>query len=366
MGIFLTTTLVLALLYLIVKQVARGFHAGNVQGADRQRLMILLLGELTGVGLEMMSDHYMFHAAACIAIGTMGFYFATLSFVPRRLGSFLQNLSVVIVYVCLLYRGTTLIWDFTLPSMSWSLHFTIAAPLLISLIYIISLAARIADVKFILKSGATWNSVCLVTDIIYIIIFILYTSVYYLIVMNNNEASISVCSIYSLLIISIQYALSVRVNSSSLFVFWDEQERRFIESMRLNHSDFTGESPGIDVLYKNIYDRVIDYFDVNRPYLNNELTINDIVNVLYTNKLYISKAISMYAGRNFCQFVNYYRIAYAVELFRKDTTLKIVEVANRSGFNSSVSFSMAFRLYIGEKPGDWFRRERARLSKRKK
>ena len=70
--------------------------------------------------------------------------------------------------------------------------------------------------------------------------------------------------------------------------------------------------------------RVIDYFDTSRPYLNHELTINDIVNVLFTNKLYISKAISAYTGRNFCQFVNYYRVTYAVELFRKDTSCKRV------------------------------------------
>ena len=81
--------------------------------------------------------------------------------------------------------------------------------------------------------------------------------------------------------------------------------------------------------------------------------------------LYISKAICAYTGRNFCQFVNYYRIAYAVELFRSNPNMKIVDISSRSGFNSSVSFTMAFRLFMGDKPSDWFRRERAILQKQK-
>lgn len=57
---------------------------------------------------------------------------------------------------------------------------------------------------------------------------------------------------------------------------------------------------------------------------------------------------------------------YAVELFRSDPTLKVLELATKCGFNSVVSFGMAFRLYMGEKPGDWCRREKFRLEKLKK
>ena len=367
MGKFLFTTLVLALLYLIIKQVVKSFHCGKVQSAERKRILIILLTELIGVGVGIVSDECsLYYATALIAVGAVGLYFMTLSFVPKVLGRLFQYIAIALEIVCVLYSGAALIWPLPLPSLAMSLNITMAAPLLICCVYVAVIAVRISDIKFVLKTGAAWNSVCLVTDVIYIVIFQLYTAVYFLMVFNFPTVSSWIYALYSLAVISLQYAMVVRINSSSLFVFWEEQVRRFIESMRLTHSDLTMESPGVDVLYKNIYDRVIEYFDSHRPYLNSELTINDIVNALYTNKLYISKAISMHTGRNFCQFVNYYRVTYAVELFRKDTTLKIVDVAARSGFNSSVSFSMAFRLYIGEKPSDWFRRERVRLSKRKK
>ena len=43
--------------------------------------------------------------------------------------------------------------------------------------------------------------------------------------------------------------------------------------------------------------------------------------------------------------------------------LKVTELASLSGFNSLVSFSMAFRLYMNENPSDWIRKERTRKTK---
>ena len=54
---------------------------------------------------------------------------------------------------------------------------------------------------------------------------------------------------------------------------------------------------------------------------------------------------------------------YSVEAFRDNPELKATELANLSGFNSLVSFSMAFRLYMNENPSDWIRKERNRKAK---
>ena len=136
--------------------------------------------------------------------------------------------------------------------------------------------------------------------------------------------------------------------------------------MRMSHIDSSADSSGTALLYKNLYDRVLEYFVESKPYLNPNLTINDVVSVVFSNKLYISRAISKFTGRNFCQFVNYYRIVHAIEQYRNNTDLKVIELAVQSGFNSAVSFGMAFKLYMGEKPGDWCRREKIRLDKLKK
>ena len=117
--------------------------------------------------------------------------------------------------------------------------------------------------------------------------------------------------------------------------------------------------------YREIYDRITAYFDKSMPYLNSGLTIADIGRGVFSNKLYISKAISQYTGRNFCQFVNYHRVAYSVNLFRKNPDLNVTELANASGFNNVASFSTAFKLFMNENPSDWCRRERVLLIKGK-
>ena len=136
--------------------------------------------------------------------------------------------------------------------------------------------------------------------------------------------------------------------------------------MKISHSDVSQDTSKINDIYKEIYTRLVAFFEEEKPYLNSELTINDIVKVTFTNKLYISRAISQFTGKNFCQFVNYYRVNYSIQLFRDNPDLKVIELATRSGFNSTVSYSMAFRLYMSETPSDWCRKEKMKLCRRKK
>lgn len=213
---------------------------------------------------------------------------------------------------------------------------------------------RMMNIREVMRSSSVWASVCLCVDTAYIVI-IAFIAI----------ALQDVCSsLMQLIIISVITALCIRLRNGSVFVLLVNHERRIVESMKVSKTELSATNPGSDQLYVNIYERVLRYFENHKPYLNNELTINDIVEVVYTNKLYISKAISHCTGRNFCQFVNYYRVTYAVERFRDDPQLKVVDLANVSGFNSTTSFSAAFRLYMGENPGDWCRKERVRLSKK--
>ena len=64
--------------------------------------------------------------------------------------------------------------------------------------------------------------------------------------------------------------------------------------------------------------------------------------------------------------MNYYRVLHSIQMFRENPDLKVIEMATRSGFNSSVSYSMAFRLYMGESPSDWCRKEKFKVKRRKK
>lgn len=116
----------------------------------------------------------------------------------------------------------------------------------------------------------------------------------------------------------------------------------------------SGETDGNT--YLDIYVRLVEYFEDEKPYLNPNMSIMDVARSMFSNKAYISKAVNLCTGRNFCQFVNYYRIKYSVETFIADPSLKLNKLARLSGFNSVPSFNLAFRLYMNETPREWCRR----------
>lgn len=99
-----------------------------------------------------------------------------------------------------------------------------------------------------------------------------------------------------------------------------------------------------------LYARVLGYMESKKPYLDERFKISDMARGLYTNKVYLSRTINACSGRNFCQFVNSYRIDYAEDLMNKDPHLRVFEVAMMSGFHSLVSFNMAFKLFHDESP----------------
>ena len=365
MEIFMTSVSVLLLSYLFVKLLVGHIRAEKMPDKLRVGVMLTLLAEIIVLILCLSARSSMVETAFFISFGMAGLFVATLSFVPKnfavRVIGFL--LSIETFYV--LYRVLSVYAVLPVPSETVFLYGIMAVPVVVLAGYAVSLSFRIADTKYVLRSGSVWNSICIIVDVIYLTAFFIYTWIFAMAVINFKSPPVLLAALFSVMMLSVATALVKRMETSSLFVLWTRHERRIVESMKLTNADMTTESPGVEALYRNIYDRVLEYFEKNRPYLNPDLTINDIVNSLYTNKVYISKAICAYTGRNFCQFVNYYRIAYAVELFRSNPNMKIVDISSRSGFNSSVSFTMAFRLFMGDKPSDWFRRERAILQKQK-
>lgn len=102
-----------------------------------------------------------------------------------------------------------------------------------------------------------------------------------------------------------------------------------------------------------LFDSLVNYFVLNKPYLNPELTVKDVAAVLMTNRTYLSRAIRENDMVNFNYFVNSYRLREAVDIFRMDQSARIGETAAKCGFNSTAAFTMAFKLYYGMTPRQW-------------
>lgn len=235
-----------------------------------------------------------------------------------------------------------------------------------ALMLLIGICRRLRSVKAVVKAGTVWTYLCLAVDAVYVILLLLLVMGFQMVSHLSPDSCSWALYIFPLLTGMMLTALGVRKADDVVFVFWRRQERRIVESMKVTKVETAVDPVGIDDVYQEIYERVVAYFEQEKPFLDNALTINDLVKVLYSNKLYISRAISQFTGRNFCQFVNYHRVVYSIELFRNNPEMKIHELASGCGFNSDVSYNMAFRLFMGETPGEWCRKERNRRLRVKK
>lgn len=113
---------------------------------------------------------------------------------------------------------------------------------------------------------------------------------------------------------------------------------------------------------RELYVKCCRYMELRKPFLVESFSMDDLALALFTNKLYLSQTINACSGRNFRNYVNSYRVMYAMELFKKNNRLRVTDLANLSGFHTPVTFNMAFKLVMGESPGAWCSRVRSAQS----
>ena len=119
------------------------------------------------------------------------------------------------------------------------------------------------------------------------------------------------------------------------------------------------EGSRMDDTLADIYSRIENYFRTAKPYVEGNVSINEVAQTLYTNKMYVSMAVKRFSGLNYCQYVNRHRVRYAMDMFRRNKGLRMSELAQLSGFNSVTSFNISFRYFMDETPGEWCRKCRS-------
>lgn len=252
---------------------------------------------------------------------------------------------------------------------SFSYEFYCLCAIALALVYVLymfaSLWLYIRRIKNVIQKTTVWTMLSLSVDVVYVFFIVGIAVVMYVACISLGRSSpILEIVLLSQLVLSV-IALNYRISSDSLFFLMRNHERIILESLNDAPSCMVSGRTSPDELYKDIFARIVDYFERDMPFLCGDLVIEDLVKVVFANKLYISRAISRCAGRNFCQFVNYYRVKHSVEVFRQNPDLKVAELACQCGFNSVGSFTMAFKLYMNENPSDWIRQERSRMIKYK-
>lgn len=101
--------------------------------------------------------------------------------------------------------------------------------------------------------------------------------------------------------------------------------------------------------------KLMEYMDREKPYLNAELTIQDLSEKLNIPKTTLTSILNTHLGKNFFTFINEYRIeSVKLKLLNPEYNhLTLLAIAYDSGFNSKSSFNNLFKQYTGLTPSEY-------------
>ena len=137
-----------------------------------------------------------------------------------------------------------------------------------------------------------------------------------------------------------------------------ESAQRQQSSLAKKGGNTESQADGPAVVDQFLYDRCCRYMADRKPFLVESFSLGDLASVLFTNRVYLSKTINYYSGKNFRSYINYYRVMYAMELFRRNKSLTMAELGSLAGFHSGTTFNSAFKAVMKESPSTWCARLR--------
>lgn len=120
-----------------------------------------------------------------------------------------------------------------------------------------------------------------------------------------------------------------------------------IIDMRTNKEQVSNDDSAAlkDAVNRSMTERIIALVENDKIYLQPDLKLDDLAQMMHTNRTYIYQAVNQQMGISFNEFINRYRIAHAKRLMTSDPTLSMNDVALQSGFASLSSFYRNMKKY---------------------
>ena len=222
------------------------------------------------------------------------------------------------------------------------------------LLFYLSVAyRRLSGIRAMFRNTAVWHNVEEHSRFLYSLTFLVAGMLFLCGVPASGHLKGLLSCVSLLMYLALYAVLFLRAMTGRTFVLNRETERRIKDIIKGNLRTSYIEKVEEDKKMNNLYRRVVMYMEEKKPYLDQSFDMTCLADRMLTNKLYLSKTINLLSGRNFRQFVNYYRVRRAIELFKTDPRLKISEVSEMSGFHTAVSFNMSFKVNTGKTPTEW-------------
>ncbi|MFH0841930.1 MAG: AraC family transcriptional regulator [Bacteroidota bacterium] len=106
---------------------------------------------------------------------------------------------------------------------------------------------------------------------------------------------------------------------------------------------------------KTYLDKLISFMENERPYLDRDLSIQDLAEKTGIPRHHITQVLNEVYGRNFFTFINEYRVKEVISRFgdRKNNNFTILAIAYDAGFNSKTTFNTIFKSQTGMTPSEY-------------
>ena len=88
-------------------------------------------------------------------------------------------------------------------------------------------------------------------------------------------------------------------------------------------------------------------------FLQPNLTLEDVADILHSNKTYVSRMVNNSYGQGFSELMNRMRVDYAKEYILSHRSARQNEIARNCGFLSASSFNTVFKKVTGTTPKIW-------------
>lgn len=104
-----------------------------------------------------------------------------------------------------------------------------------------------------------------------------------------------------------------------------------------------------------IHSRLIQLLDEEKPYVNPNLTLNELAKMLHVHPNYLSQVINSKEEKNFYELINKKRIDEFVKKLEdpENKQYTLIAIAYECGFNSKASFNRNFKKYFDVTPSEY-------------
>jgi AraC-like DNA-binding protein len=102
-------------------------------------------------------------------------------------------------------------------------------------------------------------------------------------------------------------------------------------------------------------EKIKTFIEEHKLYLDKNLTLDELASQLFWPRHQLSLVINNGLGMTFFELINTYRVKESLEIISKlkNSTLKIDQIADMSGFNSRAAFYKAFKSHTGKTPTEY-------------